>query len=121
MVTRFEDLHSWQEARKLVTMTYKMTRSGMIACDWGLRDQLRRASLSVMSNIAEGFGRKSDKEFIRYLEISNGSLNEVKSILYASSDLGYVGNDEIKRVHESVDLVRAMNRGLIRYLASRMK
>jgi four helix bundle protein len=81
-VERFEDLKCWQDARVLVKEIYLLSERGRLAKDFDTRRQLRRAALSVMNNIAEGFGRFSNKEFIRFLDMSNNSAAEVKSILY---------------------------------------
>lgn len=89
-ITRFEDLRCWQEARQLVKNIYQLTAFGKLSKDYGLKDQLQRASVSIMTNIAEGFSRYHKKEFIRFLNISQSSASEVKSLLYILSDLEYV-------------------------------
>ena len=81
-VERFEDLRCWQEARKLVKEVYLISETGKLAKDFDTKSQLKRAALSVMNNIAEGFGKYSSKEFIHYLDIAHNSVSEVKSILY---------------------------------------
>jgi four helix bundle protein len=82
-VERFEDLRCWQEARILVKEIYLLTERGKLAKDFDTRSQLRRAALSMMNNIAEGFGKYSNNEFIRYLDIANNSASEVKvSFMY---------------------------------------
>lgn len=121
MVERFEDLRCWQEARYLVKIVYEMTAKGEVSRDFGFKDQIRRAALSVMSNIAEGFGRMSRRESIRFYEISSASANEVSSISYAAKDLGYWTDQEVETLHQSIMKIRAMNRKLIKYLLSRNK
>ena len=79
-IERFEDLISWQKARELNRLIYKASNNGAFAKDYGLRDQLRRASISVMSNIAEGFERKTPKDFAHILDQAKGSCGEVRSI-----------------------------------------
>jgi four helix bundle protein len=86
----FESLRVWHDARRLTSRIYAMTREGGFAQDWGLRDQIRRACVSIMSNIAEGQERGGKKEFIHFLRIAKGSAGEVRSQLYAAEDVGYV-------------------------------
>lgn len=93
-VSRFEDLQAWQKAKQLCLGIYRATGEGMFARDFGLRDQIRRASVSVMSNIAEGFERNSRAEFARFISIARGSAGEVRSQLYLARELGYVGEEE---------------------------
>lgn len=81
-----------------------------------MKDQIRRAAISVMNNIAEGFGRESNKEFIRFLEISHASCTEVKSMIYILDDLGYLPDDSIQQLHSKTDEIRGLTRGLIKYL-----
>jgi len=85
-VERFEDLTSWQKARELNRRVYQVSKSPMFGKDFGLRDQIRRASISIMSNIAEGFERGGDKEFVQFLAPAKGSCGEVRSQLYAALD-----------------------------------
>lgn len=86
-IKRFDDLESWKNARVFVKEIYKATNIVALQNDFGFQDQIRRASISVMNNIAEGFGRFNNKEFRRFLDISVGSLLEVKSMLYLAEDL----------------------------------
>ncbi|HTN71083.1 MAG TPA: four helix bundle protein [Methylomirabilota bacterium] len=90
---RFEELWVWQQARELVKEIYKDFRSGLGSKDFGFRDQLQRAGVSVMNNIAEGFERFTDAEFARFLDVARGSCGEVRSMYYAAEDLGYVSSD----------------------------
>ena len=92
-VSRFEELLVWQKAKVLCVSIYRVTNSGPFAKDFGLRSQIQRASVSVMSNIAEGFDRNSRAEFARFLAIARGSAGEVRSQLYLAQELGYV--DEV--------------------------
>jgi len=87
---RFEDILAWQKAREVTKQVYKTTSDGSFSKDFGLRDQLRRASVSIMANIAEGFGRRSDKEFANFLNLAHGSAAECQSHLYIAHDLGYL-------------------------------
>ncbi|GIL21654.1 MAG: four helix bundle protein [Bacteroidota bacterium] len=118
-VKKFEDLRCWQEARDLVKEIYGVTGNGKAATDFGFRDQIRRAAISVINNIAEGFGRTSNKEFIRYLEFSFTSSNEVKSLLYVAIDLGYLEVKSATELQQKAEGVKAMNLALIKYLRSK--
>ena len=89
-IERFEDLIAWQKARELAKQVYLCTSKGAFAKDFGLRDQIRRASVSVMSNIAEGFERGGRPEFHQFLVIAKGSCAEVRSQLYIAKDVGYL-------------------------------
>lgn len=89
-VKSFEDLYCWQKARELVKFIYTVSGSRDFERDRGLTDQIRRASVSVMSNIAEGFDRGTRQELINYLFIAKGSCGEVRCQLYAASDIGYI-------------------------------
>jgi len=115
-IERFEDLISWQKARELNRLIYKASNNGAFAKDFGLRDQLRRASVSVMSNIAEGFERGGDKEFIQFLSTAKGSSGEVRAQLYAALDQSYLTPIEFKELSErSVEVSRLIS-GFMTYL-----
>jgi four helix bundle protein len=86
-ITRFEEIHAWQKARELVREIYKTSNTNLFNKDYGLKDQIRRAAVSSMCNIAEGYGRKSDKDFAHFLDIARASALEVQSILYVALDL----------------------------------
>ncbi|HYI77132.1 MAG TPA: four helix bundle protein [Chryseolinea sp.] len=118
-VERFEDLRCWQNARSLVKEIYLIAEKGKLATDFDTRSQLRRAALSVMNNIAEGFGKYSNKEFVRYLDTASNSASEVKSILYVLLDLNYLDVDKIIDLQNKADEVRARTLALIRYLIKR--
>ena len=89
-IEKFEDLIAWQKARQLTADIYQITNQGEFARDFGLRDQIRRASVSVMSNIAEGFERFNLKEFHHFLSIAKSSCGEVRSQLYVALDANYL-------------------------------
>ena len=86
-ITRFEEIEAWQTARELTRLIYEYTEDGKFARDFGLKDQIRRASVSIMSNIAEGFESQTQAQFIRYLGIAKASAGEVRSQLYVVRDL----------------------------------
>ena len=118
-VERFEDLKCWQAARELVKIVYSASESGRLAKDFDTKSQIRRAALSTMNNIAEGFGRDSDKEFIRFLEIAQSSAMEVKSITYVLLDLNYLQEDRIKEISMKAEETKSITLGLIRYLRNK--
>jgi len=95
-IQRFEDLIAWQKARELNREIYLLTNTGAFAKDFGLRDQIRRASVSVSSNIAEGFDRSSRAEFHRFVVIAKASCAEVQSQLYLALDIGYLDHKEFE-------------------------
>lgn len=97
----FESLRVWHEARRLTAVIYKATNSAPFARDYSLRDQARRAAISVMSNIAEGFERGARREFRRFLSIAKGSAGEVRSHLYAAEDLGLLDPAEADDLRQS--------------------
>lgn len=111
-----EDIKAWQKARELVREVYKTCRTGEIKRDFGLRDQLCRAAVSSMSNIAEGFARKSDREFARFLDIAKGSVTEVQSLLYVALDVNYLIRVEFEQLHSLASETAAMISGLKAYL-----
>ena len=89
-VERFEDLIAWQKARKLTSRIYKTTNEGTFARDYSLKDQIRRAAVSTMSNIAEGFERGGAAEFHRFLVMAKGSCAELRNQLYIAFDVAYI-------------------------------
>jgi four helix bundle protein len=120
-IERFEELKCWQESRILVREIYLLAEKGKLAKDFDIKSQLKRAALSTMNNIAEGFGKYNSKEFIRYLDIANNSASEVKSILYVLLDLGYFPEDEITKLQAKSDEEKALSLALIKYLVNRRK
>ncbi len=120
-VTRFEELDCWKAARELVKKVYEVSQEGKLARDWDARSQFRRAAVSVMNNIAEGFARYHDKQFIFFLDVSQSSAAEVKSMLYLLEDLQYLEKDTIQDLHAKVDKARNLTLGLIRYLDKKNK
>ena len=115
-IEKFEDIQAWQKARELVKSIYEITSKDNFARDHGLKDQIRRASVSVMSNIAEGFSRKSNKEFIQFLHVAKGSASEVQSQLYIALDLKYIPEIEFERLYGLSEEVVKLISGFLRYL-----
>jgi four helix bundle protein len=106
---RFEDLIFWQKARELTRLIYIYTQNDHFKIDYGFKGQIQRSSVSVMSNIAEGFGRGSNSEFVQFLFVSKGSLSEVKSQLYVAMDLNYI-TKRFKKAYNSRRNIKAYQR-----------
>ena len=115
-VDRFEELECWKSARVLVVLIYKSTSSPKMIKDWDLNRQIRRAAVSVMNNIAEGFGRYYRNDFKHFLDISQSSAAEIKSMLYIFQDLDYLDESELIILHSQTDKTRNQILGLIKYL-----
>jgi four helix bundle protein len=115
----FEEIIAWQKARMLTKEIYNVTNQHHLNKDFGLRDQMRRASVSIMSNIAEGFDRKSKKEFIYFLYISKGSASELRSQVYILRDLNYIDSEQYYDLINLCLEVSKMLSGLISYLKSK--
>jgi len=113
---RFEELVVYQKTRGLVKEVYALTRRPAFARDWGLSDQVRRASVSIMSNIAEGFERGSNVEFIQFLYIAKGSCGEVRAQLTVAQDQEYVTEGECERLSDTCRIISGMLSSLINYL-----
>jgi four helix bundle protein len=113
---QFEDLNVWQEARSLVGAVYSASASRAFARDFGLRDQIRRAAVSTMSNIAEGFERGTRKEFIQFLNIAKGSNGEVRSQLHVALDQKYIAEVQFAALRESATTLSKKLSVFIRYL-----
>ena len=112
-IEKFEDIRVWNEARKLALLVYKIVKNNR---DFGYRDQMRRAAVSVMNNIAEGFERKGDKEFERFLFIAKGSCGEVRSMLYLGADLGYISEVDFEEAMSLSVSISRMLSGFIKAL-----
>jgi len=117
-VERFEDLWIWQEARKLVNGVYADFRQGPGSKDFGFRNQIQAAGISVMNNIAEGFERSPDAEFARFLDIARGSSGEVRSMYYVAEDEAYVAGDVADERRSRAKQISAGIRSLADHLRS---
>lgn len=112
----FEEIEAWKKARELTREIYGVTDTGSFARDFGLRDQIRRASVSIMSNIAEGFEKGGTKEFIQFLSMAKGSAGEARSQLFVALDQKYITQEECDRLISRVlEISRTIN-GLMTYL-----
>ena len=114
---RFEDIQAWQKSREIVNEIYDAFERVSFKKDYVLQNQLIRASLSIMLNIAEGFGRRTNKEFKQYLIISHGSVSEVQSGLYIMLDRKYIEQDQFNSLYAKCTEVSKMLMGLIKYLS----
>ncbi|MBN1592882.1 MAG: four helix bundle protein [Candidatus Coatesbacteria bacterium] len=115
-IKRFEDIEAWQRARQLTREIYRITSEGDCTRDYCLRDQLRRSAVSIMSNIAEGFERGGNREFVQFLAVAKGSCGELRSQLYIALDQGYIDEQQFNEMSSgAIDIARMVS-GLIRYL-----
>ena len=115
-IETFEDIVAWQKARELTKSVYALSNEGGFARDFGLRDQIRRASVSIMSNIAEGFERGSNKEFIQFLYIAKGSAGEVRAQLYVALDQKFIDQQTFGRLKAISTEISGMLSGFINHL-----
>ena len=111
-IRRFEQLIAWQKARELTKYVYLLTATERFSRDFGLRDQIQRAAVSIMSNIAEGFERAGKAEFHQFLVIAKGSCAEVRSQLYVALDTGYITNDQFENTRAQAEEVARIIGGL---------
>ena len=119
-IERFEDIKAWQEARVLVSMVYETTKSTKgFSNDYRFREQIQSAAVSIMSNIAEGFSRRSTKEFAQFLFVAKGSAAEVQSQLYVALDQGYINREKFDELYSKSDGVARLISGFIQYLLSK--
>ncbi|MCJ7552429.1 MAG: four helix bundle protein [Ignavibacteriaceae bacterium] len=106
----FEDLQVWQDSRKYVKSIYELTVSDVFKKDYGLKEQIQKAAVSIMNNIAEGFERNNNKEFIQFLGYSKGSAGEVRSMLYVALDLKYINKDDFDKNYEtSINIITQLS------------
>ncbi len=115
-VKQFEDLEVWQKAREMARDIYGCATDGAFARDFGLRDQIRRAAVSVVSNIAEGFERGGDREFRQFLAHAKGSCGEIRSQLYIALDQEYLTQDQFEKLSARTIQVGRMLASLMNYL-----
>jgi four helix bundle protein len=112
----FVDIDAWQKARELTRLIYTATRSSAFSKDFGLRDQIRRASVSIMANIAEGYGRSGSGEFLQFLSVAKGSACEVVSHVYVAFDQGYISQQEFENLKALSEDAVNLTGGLMKYL-----
>ena len=118
-IKRFEDIVAWKRARQLVMEIYLACSTGEFNRDFDFKDQIRRAAVSSMTNVAEGFGRKTNKDFAHFLDQARGSTLEDQSLLYVACDLNYIGPVEFDRLYGMATETLALIAGLTSYLRRR--
>jgi four helix bundle protein len=115
-IKRFEDLECWQEARKLIRQVYELTKKKDFSADFELKNQVRRSAVSVMANVAEGFHRNSNKDFLKFLDYSRSSIAETLSHAYIALDQDYVSESDMVNLKKQAELVWRKINSLISYL-----
>ncbi|MEP7212765.1 MAG: four helix bundle protein [Acidobacteriota bacterium] len=114
--TKFEEIKAWQKARELTVAVYGLSSNGNFSKDFGLRDQLRRAAVSIMANIADGYGRRTNKDFANFLVIAHASAAEVQSHLYIALDLKYISQPDFDSCYQMLDEISRMTMTLCSHL-----
>ena len=120
-IVRFEDIEAWQTARELTRVVYDITQNGEFARDVGLKDQMRRASVSIMSNIAEGFESRTQPLFIDYLGRAKASAGELRAQVYVAKDIGYLNDLEFSQLFELCDKCSRKISRFMQYLTQQPK
>ncbi|MBI1763214.1 MAG: four helix bundle protein [Acidobacteria bacterium] len=115
-IRKFEEIKAWQKARELAHEIYKTCGSGAISQDYGLRNQICRAAVSSMSNIAEGFGHSSNKDFAHFLDMARGSTMETQSLLYVALDIGYINQAAFDSLYKLAEETSSLIIGFSSYL-----
>jgi four helix bundle protein len=115
-ITRFEEIEAWQTARELTKLVYSLTEESKFSRDFGLKDQIRRAAVSIMSNISEGFESQTQAQFIRYLSVAKASAGEVRSQLYVSRDLDYLTHEQFSKAFAMAEKASRQIARFISYL-----
>jgi len=112
----FQEILAWQKAYEVTLQIYKLTSNGNFSKDFGLKDQIRRSTVSVMANIAEGHGRRTNAEFANFLNLARGSAAETQSHLYVAVGLEYIDAKEFDALYHSLEEVSKMTLSLAKYL-----
>ena len=115
-INKFEDIESWKRARRFANEVYRVTGTEKFARDFGLRDQIRRAAISILSNIAEGFERGGDNEFLQFLSIAKGSCGEARAQLYIALDQAYISPSQFDILFKSANEMSQLIAGFMKYL-----
>lgn len=115
-IERFEDIEAWKRAREVTRKIYELSSAGEFHTDFSLKDQMRRSSVSIMSNIAEGFERDGNKEFVNFLSIAKGSCGEARSQLYVALDQNYITQPQFDWTYNHLNETGRMIGGLMGYL-----
>ncbi|MCX5804382.1 MAG: four helix bundle protein [Proteobacteria bacterium] len=120
-IEKFEDIEAWKEARCVVHSVYSVCSVNEFKRDYSLVDQIKRAAISIMANIAEGFARKGNKEFIQFLFIAKSSAAELQSHLYVALDQNYINKDTFNELYQNADKIQRQLSNFIKYLQSTLK
>lgn len=115
-ITRFEEIEAWKTARQLTNTVYELSNQAGFNRDFGLRDQIRRASISVMSNIAEGFESRTDTQFINFLGMARASVGEARAQLYVALDQKYIAEEQFKDAYSMAETCARQIAKFIAYL-----
>ena len=115
-IKQFEDIEAWQTARELTRDVYSISNSGAFSKDFGLRDQMRRASVSIMSNIAEGFESRTEVLFIEFLGRAKGSAGELRAQFYVAQDAGYISPNQVQTLRDQCSKCSSQISRLMSYL-----
>jgi len=115
-IQKFEEIEAWQKGRELTRRIYLLTSQGGFARDFTLKDQIKRSAISITSNIAEGFERGGNREFIQFLSTAKGSASELKSQLYVALDAEYLTKEEFDQLHQQTQSILSLLGGFIKYL-----
>src|SRR5437588_11937876 len=115
-ISKFEDIESWKCARSFANEIYRLSGTGNFARDFGLKDQIRRAAISILSNIAEGFERGGDNEFLQFLSIAKGSCGEARAQLYIALDQSYISVVQFESLTKATADISQLISGLMKYL-----
>jgi len=115
-VEKFEDIQAWQLAREVTNLVYAASASGNFSRDFGLSNQMRRASVSILSNITEGFERGGNKEFLQFLAVAKGSCGEVRTQIYVALDQNYIDEKQFAEITEKLKEISRLISGFIKYL-----
>lgn len=115
-ITKFEEIEAWKTARELTRSVYSLTNHAGFSRDFGLRDQIRRAAISVLSNVAEGFESRTDVQFVNFLGMARASAGEVRAQLYAALDQKYINDDEFKETYSQAEKCARQIANFIKYL-----
>lgn len=117
-IARFEEIEAWKTARQLANLIYRLSEQGSFAKDYGLKDQIRRASVSIMSNIAEGFESRTDTQFINFLGMAKASAGEARAQLYVALDQKYIAEEQFKDAYSMAETCARQIAKFIVYLES---
>lgn len=115
-MTKFEELKCWKQSRILVNRVYTLSAKSKFNKDFGLRNQIRRSSISVMTDIAEGFSRINQKDCVRFLDYAQSATEEVRSLVFVAYDLDYISGDESREVQQLTREIRKLIQGLIKHI-----